>query len=119
MESPNQATGSVRCSIAVSVLLVLLNNCGSLRLVVLLELKLVVLDSVLLRRSGCSVPFQSLLSPPLKVWKDTISHIVVAHIEVPPPLGVTGWKSLGEVVAREGLLLLDWCIHLAFEQVEL
>lgn len=48
-----------------------------------------------------------------------ISHIVVAHIEVPPPLGVTGWKSLGEVVAREGLLLLDWCIHLAFEQVEL
>ena len=41
-----------------------------------------------------------------------ISHIVVAHIEVPPPLGVTGWKSLGEVVVREGLLLLDWCIHL-------
>ena len=58
--------------------------------------------------------------PPLGVRELLhISHIVVAHIEVPPPLGVTGWKSLGEVVAREGLLLLDWCIHLAFEQVEL
>ena len=63
MESPNQATGSVRCSVTFSVSVVLLNNCGSLRLIVLLELKLVVLDSVVLRWSGCSVPFPSLLFP--------------------------------------------------------
>ena len=71
MESPNQASCSVRYNVALSVLVVLLNNCGSLRLVVFLELKLVVLDSVLLRWSGCSVPFKSPLFPQLKMWKDT------------------------------------------------
>ena len=65
MESPNQATGSERYSVEFSVLIVLPDNCVSLRLVVLLELKLVAFDSELLRCSGC-VPFQSPLFSPLK-----------------------------------------------------